>query len=85
MGIYIETVDRDEDKVVRRVVAVIDNYLRVGIILRKGRLEIISRESTDRHLYDNDELQIPPGIYDKLSKQVWAIFQSSKLKKGEGK
>lgn len=83
-GIFIDEVSRDDNGKVKRVVAVIDNYLTIIFIWKNNKPEETCRSVPEDRLYSNEKLYIHGGVYAELLKQMWAIFQPSKSQNQRG-
>ncbi len=78
MGFEIDRVERNKDKLVEEIVVLVDKHLEITFRWVNTQPEEVSRTTSDTRLYSQEKLWVNKAVYNRLIKQVWGIFHSSR-------
>lgn len=81
--IEIERVKRTKNGVVLEVTVVINNYWELKFIWRDGKPFEVERGIPESRIYDRSKLWIPKQLYNKMIRQLYAIFRKGEKKTKE--
>ena len=78
MGFEIDRVERNKDKLVEEIVVLVDKQIEITFRWVNTQPEEVSRTTSDTRLYSREKLWVNEAVYNRLIKQVWGIFHSSR-------